>query len=325
LIAAVIGPGGRVGVEERPDPRPAPGEALIRVNLAGICSTDLELARGYMGFQGIPGHEFIGTVLEAPPDAADLVGSRVVGEINAACGACSYCADGLGRHCPSRTVLGIHGRPGAFAELLTLPVANLHRVPAKLSSERALFTEPLAAAFEILTQVEVSRGQEVLVLGDGKLGALCARVLGFAGALVTVAGRHEAKLAPLREEGFATVVDGAEAAAPLLRRFDLVIEASGRPEGIERALAYLRPRGRIVLKSTCAGSKPLNLAPVVVDEITVVGSRCGPFAPALNALATGAIKPELTIDARFPLGRAAGAFEAAASAGARKVIFEVSS
>lgn len=351
MIAAVIRDDGKVAVAELPVPRPAPGEALIRVNAAGICSTDIELARGYLGFRGIPGHEFVGTVVEAPPPGGpgegegaprdreasaaaarsaprvegagdDLVGARVVGEINAGCGNCAWCVDGMERHCRRRTVLGIAGRPGAFAEYVTLPVKNLHRVPAKLSNERALFAEPLAAAFQILTQVEVSPHQQVCVMGDGKLGGLIARVLKFAGAHVTVLGRHEKKLAPLREEGCECVLE-APGEKALDWKFSLVIEATGRPDAILRACELTQARGKIVLKTTCAETKPLNLAPIVVDEITVIGSRCGRFPPALNALATGAIKPDLGIEARFPLEKATEAFAAASAPGAGKVIFEV--
>ena len=320
MIAAVLDGRGGLRVEDRPRPTPAAGEALIRVLVAGICSTDLELRKGYMGFDGIPGHEFVGVVVDATLDTP-LLGGRVLGEINAGCAACHYCREGLERHCPKRTVLGILGRSGSFAEYLTLPIRNLHAAPKELASERALFTEPLAAAFEVLEQVRVVGGR-ALVLGDGKLGQLVARVLDRAGAEVTIVGRHARKLAPLEADGFATRVVGRDALPPA-RSFPLVVEASGAPEGLEQALRFVTPRGTIVLKSTCAEGKPLNLAPVVIDEVTIVGSRCGPFRPAIEALAHGDLRPEETIDARFPLAEAVRAFDAAGSPGVRKVVLEV--
>lgn len=292
----------------------------MRVIVAGVCSTDLELRKGYMGFEGTPGHEFVGEVVEASLKPA-LVGARVVGEINVGCAACHYCREGLERHCPKRSVLGILGRPGAFAEYVTLPVRNLHGVPGGLATDRALFTEPVAAAFEVIEQLDV-KGKRVLVLGDGKLGVLVARVLDLAGAAVTILGRHERKLAPLHADGFQTVLVGRDALPPA-RSFAIVVEATGAPEGIEHALRFVQPRGTIVLKSTCAEAKPLNLAPIVIDEVTVLGSRCGPFRPAIDALAKGALRPEETIDARIPLLEIERAFEAAATPGVRKVLLEV--
>lgn len=311
---------GRGGIETRDVDDPAwPGEARVRVLIAGICSTDLELKAGYMGFRGTPGHEFVGIVESAPVGFERLAGKRVVGEINAACGDCELCRAELGRHCPRRTVLGILGRSGSLAQTLWLPPANLRIVPDRLATERALFTEPVAAAFEIVEQVAVG-GRRVLVMGDGKLGALAARVLALRGAAVTVLGRHPRKLAPLAEAGVETKTSVEQLTS---KRFDIVVEATGTPAGFEAALALVRPRGTLVLKSTCAASKPIDLAPVVIDEITVVGSRCGPFTPALEALALGDLRPEETIDARFPLGDAASAFEAAAAAGVRKVVVEM--
>ncbi len=319
MIAVVLG-GGRVRVEERPRPVPAAGEALVRVLLAGVCSTDLELKKGYMGFQGVPGHEFVGEVVEAPT-APGLVGRRVVGEINAGCAACGFCREGLERHCPRRTVLGILSRDGSFAEFLTLPARNLHPLPGGLTLERALFTEPVAAAFEVIEQTSVE-GKRALVLGDGKLGVLVARVLDLAGAAVTIVGKHERKLAPLRADGFTTASLERDPPPPS-HAFPLVVEATGTPEGLEMALRFVQPRGTIVLKSTCAEGKPMNLAPVVIDEVTIIGSRCGPFAPALKALERGALRPEETIDVWVPLREAERAFEAAASPGVRKVVLEV--
>lgn len=294
---------GRLRLVERPAPRLPDGEARIRVLLAAICSTDLELRAGYMGFAGVPGHEFVGRVEEAPA-APRLVGCRVVGEINAGCGRCDDCRGGDPRHCPDRTVLGILGRDGAFADQLTLPVGNLHAVPESLPSERAVFVEPVAAAFAILEQVDV-RGRRALVLGCGKLGALCARVLRLGGADVAVMTRRREAASLLERDGFKVVSGETDA------RWDLVVEASGQPDAFPQALTLVRPRGTIVLKSTCAASRSLNLAPLVIDEITVVGSRCGRFPPAIEALGRGDLRPEETIAGRFPLERFQEAFDAA--------------
>ncbi|GIW72151.1 MAG: alcohol dehydrogenase [Planctomycetota bacterium] len=305
MLAAVFDGQGGIRLEERADPVPPPGEALVRVLLAGLCSTDRELRRGYMGFRGVAGHEFVGEVLAAPA-RPELVGQRVVGEINAACGQCDLCAEGLPRHCRHRTVLGILGRDGAFATHLCLPVANLHPLPAELPTERALFAEPLAAAFAILEQVAVC-GREAVVLGPGKLGRLIAEVLVLAGAEVTVLGRRAASLAGLAARGVRTAVLGSEEAPPP-GTAEIVVEATGHPDGLAQALRLVRPRGTVVLKTTCAGAHTVELAPVVVDEVTVVGSRCGPFEPALQALAAGELTPERAIAARLPLERIEEAF-----------------
>jgi threonine dehydrogenase-like Zn-dependent dehydrogenase len=308
MRAAVLGGDGGVRLEERPVPEPPAGEALVRVRLAGLCSTDRELARGYMGFRGTPGHEFVGECVRAD-DRPELVGRRVVGEINAACGACALCRDGLGRHCPERTVLGILGRPGAFAEYLCLPVGNLHVVPETMGDERAVFAEPVAAAFEVLDQVEVA-GRRVVVLGPGKLGGLVAQALAGAGAEVTVVGRRADSLARLARLGFVTgVLDGPD--MPAERSADIVCDATGSHAGLPLALRLVRPRGTVVLKTTCAGEAKIDLAPIVIDEITVVGSRCGRFAPALEALGDGRLEPERAITGRFPLGEIREAFRVA--------------
>lgn len=323
MKAVVLDGQGGLRLEERPKPTPGPGEALVRVLVAGICATDLELQRGYMGFQGIPGHEFCGVVERADSKRA-LVGKRVAGEINCPCLGCEFCEDKLERHCPNRTVLGILGRDGAFAEYLVIPVANLHPIPDKLPTDRAVFTEPCAAAFEITEQIKVS-DRHILVMGCGRLGRLCARVLDLKGAHVTILGRHERKLAPLAADGFHTVhaTDAAEVPPTMARHFEVVVEATGSPEGIAQAFHYVRPRGTIVLKSTCAEARPIQLAPIVIDELTVLGSRCGPFAPALKALSRGDLKPEQTIDARRPLEQAAEAFATAGRPGVRKVLLDV--
>jgi alcohol dehydrogenase len=307
---------GRVDVREAPRPARPPGFALIRLLAAGICNTDLELQRGYYAFSGTPGHEFVGEVVEA--DEAALIGRRVVGEINLACGACDWCRAGLGRHCPQRTVLGIAGHPGAFSEYFTLPERNLHIVPDDISTERATFTEPVAAACEILDQVAIPRGGEVAVLGDGKLGLLAAQVLLAHGAHVHLYGRHAAKLAIAGACGAQTFALGRLPAA----RYDFVVEATGSREGLGAAVRMTRPRGTVVMKSTVHGDVPLDTAPAIVNEITLVGSRCGRFEPALELLAGERLHVEEMISDRFLLADAASAFERAAASGVLKVLIE---
>jgi threonine dehydrogenase-like Zn-dependent dehydrogenase len=295
------------------------GEALVRVRTAGICNTDLEITRGYMQFRGILGHEFIGEVVDAPDRS--WVGRRVCGEINARCGHCRWCARGMSTHCEHRTVLGILGRSGAFAEYLTLPIANLHPVPENIPDEAAVFVEPLAAAYEILEQISVAAYDQVIVLGDGKLGLLCVQVLRGAGARVVLAGKHEAKLSLARNLGIdAMHVDDAAASTGV----DVVVEATGSPAGFARALGLIRPRGIIVLKSTVANPLTIDMSRVVVNEITLVGSRCGPFSRAIAALAAGRIQVQPLISDRFPLQRGVDAFERAASPGVLKVLVEIS-
>jgi threonine dehydrogenase-like Zn-dependent dehydrogenase len=288
-----------------PDPVPAPDESLVRVSLAGICGTDLELARGYMNFRGVPGHEFVGRV--ATTSTSSLSGRRVVGEINAGCGRCDVCAASLGRHCPNRTVLGILGRDGAFAELLTLPDANLIPVPDSVPDEVAVFVEPIAAGYEILEQIHLARNKMIVVMGDGRLGALVAMVLKSENYLPLVAGHHPEKLCRLDSLGLETAVESS-----LSDRFDIVIDCSGSGSGFARALELVKPRGTIILKSTAVVDAQINLAPVVINEVTVLGSRCGRFQPALDALASGKIDPRPLIDGTFTLAGGLGAFEAAA-------------
>ncbi len=307
---------GRVEVREVPMPRRAPGHALIRLIVGGICNTDLELQRGYYGFAGIPGHEFVGEVVEA--DSASLAGRRVVGEINLECGACDWCRRGLGRHCPNRTVLGITGHPGAFAEYLTLPERNLRVLEDTLTNERAVFTEPVAAACEILDQVSIPSGAEVAVLGDGKLGLLIAMVLRASGLKVRQYGRHPEKL----RIAAATGVETAPADRLPAAEFDWVVEATGSSEGLNQAVRMARPRGTVILKSTVHGSVAFDGAPAVVNEITLIGSRCGRFEPALDLLRRGVLPVEETIAARFSLADAPAAFECAARRGTLKVLLE---
>ncbi len=287
--------------------------ARVRVRLAGICATDLQIFNGYMGFQGVPGHEFVGEVSEGP---ADLIGTRVVGEINFACGSCAACARGLGRHCPTRRVMGILNADGSFAEYVAVPVANIHPVPDGVTDEAAVFTEPLAAAYEILEQIPVHPTDDVLVLGDGKLGLLCAQVLHHTGARVSVVGKYPHKLRLLQQLGVRTLRLADWQPTPA----DVVVDATGSPDGLQRAIAAVRPRGTLILKSTVATEHSLTLAPLVINEVTVVGSRCGPFRPALDALAEQQVVVTPLIDAVYPLTAGAEAVGHAARAGALKIL-----
>ena len=300
-----------------PLPAVPEGEALVRVTLAGVCNTDLELVKGYYPFAGIPGHEFVGRVEQAD-SAPALVGCRVVGEINAVCGACRHCRAGRTSHCDRRTVLGIVNRHGAFAEYLVLPVGNLHEVPDAMPDEVAVFTEPVAAAFRILEQIDIAATDVVVVLGDGKLGQVIAQVLQRTGCDLVVVGRHSAKLARLSARGIRTTESGT--LPP--RTVDVVVECTGSPEGFARATSLLRPRGTLVLKSTYAGATSVAMSPLVVDEITIIGSRCGPFAPALEALASRVLDVLPLIDYRLPLARGLEAFARAAAPGTLKVLVE---
>jgi threonine dehydrogenase-like Zn-dependent dehydrogenase len=303
--------------EDVPREDPPAGEAVIRVRLAGVCNTDLELLRGYYPYTGVPGHEFVGTVEEAK-GAPDWIGRRVVGEINAACHGCATCRAGRPTHCERRSVLGIVGRHGAFAERLRLPVENLRAVPDTVPDEVAVFCEPTAAALEIQQQLRVVPDERVVVIGVGKLGHLVAQTLAAAGCDPLAIGRSPRPLALLAARGLRTGT--AEAIEP--RRADLVVECTGNPEGLELARRAVRPRGTIVLKSTYHGRAALDLAPFVVDEITLVGSRCGPFDPALELLARGAVDPRPLVEARYPLAQAVAAFEHAARPGALKVLVD---
>jgi threonine dehydrogenase-like Zn-dependent dehydrogenase len=298
-------------------PVPPPGEALVRVSVAGVCNTDLELVRGYYPYTGVPGHEFVGTVEEAG-GAPEWIGRRVAGEINAACGACPICRAGRRTHCEKRTVLGIVARNGAFATHLILPIQNLHAVPDALPDEVAVCAEPTAAALELQEQVPVAAADRVVVIGAGKLGHLVAQTLAVTGCRLLVVGRSPRPLALLAARGIATAT--AEATPP--RRADIVVECTGHPDGLELARRAVRPRGTIVLKSTYHGKAQVDLARFVVDEITLVGSRCGPFAPALALLASGRVDPRALVEARYPLADAVTAFDHAARPGALKVLVD---
>jgi 2-desacetyl-2-hydroxyethyl bacteriochlorophyllide A dehydrogenase len=307
---------GRVDVRREPLPRVPKGFAGIRLLAGGICSTDLELQRGYYGFSGTPGHEFVGEVVSAEDQR--WLGKRVVGEINLACGKCEWCARGLGRHCPQRTVLGILNHPGAFREFLTLPLRNLHRVPDSIPTEAAVFIEPLAAACEILDQVKITKGDAVAVLGDGKLGLLIAQVLQVYGAQVHLFGRHSGKMRIAAKAGIAT-----EAPAKLPERsYRWVVDATGSPEGLHSAVAACEPRGTVIMKSTVHGMVTIDTAPVIVNEITLVGSRCGRFEPAIRLLSAGKINVQDLISDQFPLDRAPEAFRQAARKGVLKVLLQ---
>lgn len=308
--------GARARMTDLPVPQATADTAVVRVSLAGVCNTDLELVKGYMGFCGVLGHEFVGVVEDGP---APWRGQRVVSEINFACGRCETCERGLERHCPARTVMGILGADGAFAEYVRVPVRNLHAIPDALGDERAVFSEPLAAAFEILEQVTITPGDECVVLGDGKLGLLVAQVLADAGARVLAVGHHPERLARLARRGVTTALaaDWTPSPAPL------VIEATGRAATFALAVAATRPRGTLVLKSTYADHPQVDLAPVVINEIQVLGSRCGPFSPAIDALGASRIHVDDLITDRVPLAQAATALERASERGALKILIEV--
>ena len=296
-------------------PLPDQDTAIVKVHLAGICSTDLQIFKGYMKFRGVPGHEFVGSVSEGPKEWLD---KRVVGEINFGCGNCEFCARDLTRHCPNRSVMGIVSADGAFAEYVAVRLANLHLVPDSVRDEQAVFTEPLAAAFEILRQVEISTGDEILILGDGKLGNLCAQVLRLTGAKVTALGKHPDKLDLINRMGLRTML--LNDWKP--RLFDVVVEATGSAAGLELAISAVRPRGTLVLKSTIAGAHQVSLAPVVINEIKILGSRCGIFPDALEALAAKHVSVTPLIEQVYPLDHGIEAIQHAGRPGARKILLQ---
>lgn len=314
MMRAVVLDEGGLAVVHRPIPEARPGEVLVRVLKAGLCETDLQLVRGYMGFRGILGHEFVGVA-----ESGKYQGQRVVGEINCACNECPTCGDGMQTHCPHRTVLGILNHDGAFAEFIAVPERNLHLVPESVSTDQAVFTEPLAAAFQILEQVFIRPTMLVVVLGDGRLGNLCAQVLSQTGCELIVVGKHPKKLEILTKLGIETAF---KENVVLARKADIVVDCTGSPSGIESAMSLLRPKGILVLKTTVAGSQQLSLAPIVIDELTVVGSRCGPFPPALDALAERRVHVEPLIEQTYPLEDAVNAFDRAATSPTLKLLFE---
>ena len=303
-------------LSQYPEPRAPQGESRVRVLRAGICNTDLEIIKGYLGFRGVLGHEFVGVVEDGAMTEVTLVkGARVVGEINASDGTCATCWRGDETHCPNRTTLGIVKRDGAFAEYLTLPARNLHRVPDTVSDAQAVFTEPLAAACEIVERVHVRPTDRVAVIGDGKLGLLCAQVLHLTGCDLIVIGRHAEKLELLKRRGIRVT----SATDSIQTQFDIVVDCAGAASGFDLARRLVRPRGTIVLKSTFHGTQEMPFAPMVIDELTLVGSRCGPFAPALRLLEKKLVDVEEMVSAEFPLARGGEAFERAAERGVLKV------
>jgi len=311
--------GGQLAVAEIAKPQSAE-EAVVRVTLSGICNTDVEIVRGYAGFEGTIGHEFVGVVESVPEAQQHLIGQRVVGEINAGCGRCTLCAGGDPRHCQKRTVLGIVGRDGAHAEFLKLPVANLLPVPDDVPDERAVFCEPLAAAFGITERVQIEKETRVAVIGDGKLGLLCAQALALSSHAVLLIGKHPEKLAIAAARGIeTTTLDKIEGRA---REFDVAVEASGAESGFALALLLLRPRGVLVLKSTFKGATRMETTRIVVDEINVIGSRCGRFAPALDLLRTGAVEVESLISGKYALTDGVRAMKRAIERGVIKVLLK---
>ena len=308
---------GEVKVTEIPMPRPAEGEALVRVLTAGICKTDLELIRGYMSFQGVPGHEFVGTVEQC--SNPHLQGKRVVGEINCVCHRCRFCRLEMPHHCLNRTVLGVQNRQGAFAEFITLPEDNLHLVPNSIRDDVAVFTEPLAAAFRIPEQVTISPDDQVVVLGDGKLGQLCSQVLWLYSKRFVCVGKHPWKLDLLNN----LHINTARQDDPIERGADIVVEATGSYEGLMRALELVRPEGTIVLKTTAAHPTALELSAPVINEVKIIGSRCGPFRPALEALAMGNVEVRPMISETYELRDAALGLQRAASPDVMKVLLHI--
>ena len=296
---------GKLVLLEIDKPVPKPGEALIQVLLAGICGTDREILKGYSAFRGVIGHEFVGRVVEAEEPA--WVGERVVGEINISCGECAWCLRGLGRHCPRRSVMGIVNRQGCFAEFLALPLRNLHRIPAGVPDEAAVFVEPLAAAAEILAQVRLEPGTGVVVLGDGRLGLLVAQVLKNAGAQVMLVGKHTWKLELARAWGVRVTTESQNelqaASVPV------VVEATGSPRGLEEALRLVEPRGTVVMKSTFHDPVRFDATKLVVDEVMLIGSRCGDFSTALDLLQRGQIRVQPLLSKVFPFEESLEAFE----------------
>jgi threonine dehydrogenase-like Zn-dependent dehydrogenase len=301
--------------EDQPEPEPRSHEVIVRVVRAGICETDLQLMQGYMGFAGVLGHEFVGVAESGP-----LAGKRVVGEINCSCFECETCRSGLPTHCPNRSVIGILNHDGAFAELVAVPQKNLHAVPDSMSTDVAVFVEPVAAAFQILRQQLVRPRQTVVVLGDGRLGNLCAQVLHRFGCRVTVVGKHAQKLAVLDSMDIDTVL--LSDARPN-RDLDIVVDCTGSPAGLPTAMQFVRPWGTIILKTTVAGEQTLAMAPIVIDEVSVIGSRCGPFPDAIAALNTGQVQVEPLISARFPLRQGVEALHTTASQPVLKILLDL--
>ena len=303
-------------------PTPKENEALIKVKLVGICNTDYEITKGYMGYNGILGHEFVGVVEEINSEDKSLLGKRVVGEINLGCKNCDYCAKGLERHCPNRQTLGIFNKDGCFADYVTLPLSNLLEVNEKINDETAVFVEPLAAALEILEQLHIKPYEKVCVLGDGKLGLITALALNASNVDVTLVGKHQNKLDIAKEQNVKTVLL-ENLKQDDNKSFDVVVEATGRVSGFETSLSLVKPRGVLVLKSTIATGKELNLAPIVIDEITVLGSRCGQFAPALRLMEKNVIDFSKLISAKLSFDDAILGFEKNKEKNTIKILLEM--
>ncbi len=316
-MRAIVVQDGQASVQDVPDPTPVEGEALIRVHLAGICSTDLEIIAGYGGFEGIVGHEFVGTVVRGSPG---LLNKRVVGEINCVCGRCDLCQSGLSSHCRCRTVVGIKDRPGVFAELVALPELNCHPVPDAVSDEEAVFTEPLAAAYQIIRQIKIESRSQVAVLGTGRLGLLVAQVLAHTRCRLIAIGRNPKTLGLLDRKGIrTTTVDDVARKQDQ----DIVVDCTGSPEGLPLAMDLVRPRGIIVMKTTCRAGSAVDWTPVVVKEVTLLGSRCGPFPEALAALARKQIDVTSLITRQMSLEEGPSALELAGQPEAIKVLLRI--
>lgn len=305
---------GRLRLKDIAQPEPLKDEALVRILKAGICNTDLELMRGYMEFEGIPGHEFVGQVIEAPEKR--WLSQRVVGEINISCQDCELCREGQQKHCVSRKVLGIHNKDGAFAEYLTLPLRNLHILPQTVTDTEAVFVEPLAACLDILEKINIERKDSVLILGDGKLGLLAAQVLKLQASQVTCQGKHKRKLDILKNKGIKTLLRGQD----LAQKFDIVVEATGNKEGFKEALSWIKPRGKIVLKSTTCDEVRTDISMIVIEEIQIIGSRCGPFSKAIDLLERKKVDVSEMVDRDFPLEEGALAFDFAQKPETMKVL-----
>ncbi len=299
-----------------PDPKPGPDDALLHVLRAGICATDLEIVRGYLGFRGVPGHEFVARVIEGPPP---LRGRRVVAEINCVCGRCDLCTAGLSTHCRRRTVVGISGRDGAFAEMLAVPASNCRVLPDEIGDEEAVFVEPLAAAMQVLRQVKVEPSMRVAVVGTGRLGLLVAQVLARTGCALLAVGRNPLTLGRLDRGGIRTAT---AAEVPRRQDHDVVVECTGSAEGLPLALSLVRPRGTVIVKTTLAERPPVDLAPLVINEVTLLGSRCGPFDDAIAALARREIEVASMVSRAFSLSQGLAAFESAADPRNVKVLLK---
>lgn len=311
--------GDKISEKQLPSPEPDTGEALIAVKTVGICSTDLEITKGYMNFRGVPGHEFTGVVKEA--SSPDLIGSRVVGEINVPCNQCQICRDGLGKHCPNRRVLGISGMDGVLAEQTVLPEENLHQIPDKLSDSEAVFTEPLAAACEITSRFDIGKYGKIAVMGDGKLASLVGQVLTLKNQEVTIFGKYQSKMELLGELGLKA--SHISQRGQMSRIFDLIVECTGSSDGLPIATELIKPRGLIILKSTYHENMQWNPSGVVVDEITISGSRCGPFDTALRLLSEGKVKVSPLVSGVFSFQQWREAFNLARDKESFKVLIEI--